>query len=113
MTPLAHLLKPQHVEFWGNLCHFTPALLNKVYGDGKQLLQLFPINERPRYWVIRVDSKCDDDSLHEILDDIYDAIDEQFGTPDESDVGVGNDRPYFPMHDGDGVAWHFVRRTTP
>ena len=65
---------------------------------------------QPRYWVVRVDSKCvRDDDLYEILDDIYDEIDSQFGSPDESDLGVGDERPYFPMHDGEGCSWHFVR----
>lgn len=106
---LTELLRPQRTEHWGSVYRFTPALLNKVYGDGKRLVQLFPINERPRYWVIRVDSSCDDrDAFVELLDDIYDEIDEQFGSPDESDLGVGNDRPYFPMHDCQGCSWHFV-----
>jgi hypothetical protein len=105
------LLKPQCTEHWGGTYEFTPALLDKVYGNGKQLVQLFPINERPRYWIVRVDSKCkSDDELHEILDDIYDAIDEQFGCPSEEDLGVGDERPYFPMYDGQGTSWHFVSR---
>lgn len=107
---LADLLKPQRTEHWGSTYKFKPVMLNKIYGDGKRLLQVFPINERPRYWVVRVDSKCRcDDDLHEdILDDIYEEIDEQFGTPTEDDLGVGDERPYFPMHDGQGVSWHFV-----
>lgn len=106
---LKALLAPQHTEMWGSTYDFTPSLLDKKYGDGKQLLQLFPINERPRYWVVRIDSKCDGDELFEILDDIYDAIDEQFGTPPEDDLGIGDERPYFPAYDGDGTSWHFVR----
>lgn len=107
---LRRLLKPQRTEHWGSIYRFKPVLLDKVYGDGKQLLQLFPINERPRYWVVRIDSRCTDhgDEWFDILDEIYEAIDEQFGTPDESDLGVGNDRPYFPMYDGEGTSWHFV-----
>lgn len=106
---LSKLLKPQTTEHWGEVCKFKPELLDKVYGDGKRLLQLFPINERPRYWVVRVDSACGrDDELYEILDDIYEQIDEQFGTPSEEDLGVGDERPYFPMYDGMGTSWHFV-----
>jgi hypothetical protein len=106
---LRKLLQPQKKEWWGNEYEFTPALLNKVYGDGKRLLQLFPLNERPRYWVVRVDSACqNDESLWDILDDIYDAIDEQFGCPPDEDRGMGDERPYFPMYDSDGTSWHFV-----
>jgi hypothetical protein len=116
-TTLDKLLKRQRTEHWGSSYRFKPALLDKVYGDGKQLLQVFPINERPRYWVVRVDSKCidriDDDSFFDMLDDIYEQIDEQFGPPDEGDLGIGNDRPYFPSYDGQGVSWNFVRELQP
>lgn len=106
---LKELLEPQHTEHWGSTYDFTPALIKKRYGDGKQLVMLFPIMERPRYWVVRVDSKCQSrGTFIDILDDIYDQIDEQFGTPTEEDLGVGDERPYFPMHDGQGVVWHFV-----
>ena len=107
---LARLLRPQrNVEHWGSTYNFKPALVAKVWGNGQQLVMLFPINERPRYWVVRVDSKCGD--LHELLGDICDAIDEQFGTPSEDDLGVGDERPYFPMYDDQGCSWHFVTQS--
>lgn len=110
---LRKLLKPQQTKWWGSVYDFQPVLLEKTWGDGNQLVQLFPINERPRYWVVRVDSKCDSDSeaWYEILDDIYNAIDEQFGSPSEKDLGVGDERPYFPMFDWEGCSWHFVRES--
>lgn len=108
---LRELLSRQCTQFWGKFYLFIPALLDKVYGDGKQLVQLFPIMERPRYWVVRVDSKCvEDDDLFEILDDIYEQIDEQFERPNEADLGIGNERPYFPKYDGEGTSWEFVPR---
>ncbi len=110
MPTVAELLEPQRIKHWGEVCEFTPVLLGKVYGDGQQLLKLFPINERPRYWIVRIDSSCDRDQLCEdLLDDIYEAIDEQFGTPPEEDLGIGDERPYFPSYDGEGTSWHFVR----
>lgn len=110
MTILDELLAPQKTEHWGSVYEFTPAMLTKTWGDGKQLVMLFPIMERPRYWIVRVDSECDDnsDEFIEILDEIYDAIDEEFGCPSEDDLGVGDERPYFPMYDVQGVVWKFV-----
>lgn len=107
---LAELLSPQSTRWWGNDYEFTPALLDKKYGDGKRLLQLFPINERPRYWVVRVDSSFEDrsDEFFDMLGDIYEEIDEQFGCPPDSDLGTGDERPYFPMYDGEGTSWHLV-----
>lgn len=103
---LAELLKPRTDEHWGNVCSFKPALVTKHFGDGGRFVKLYPINERPHYWVVRVDSHwCD---LHEnTLDAIYEAIDEQFGTPEEDDW-AGDNRPYFPMYDGQGTCWAFV-----
>lgn len=108
---LAKLLQPQRTEFWGSVYDFTPELIDKVYGDGGQLVQLFPISERPRYWMVRVDSSCSgsDDAFLDVLDDIYEAIDDQFGCPSDEDYGIGDERPYFPMFDGSGTSWHFVK----
>lgn len=103
---LDQLLAPRTVTFWGEVHHVTPALVNQTWGDGQKLLQLFPINERPNHWVVRVDSSCDNDNLFDILDDIYDAIDDQFGRPPEDDDGIGDERPYFPRYDGQGTSWH-------
>lgn len=114
MNELDELLQPQKTEHWGCVYEFTPRLLEKVYGDGKRMLQLFPLMERPRYWIVRVDSKCvTDDDVLEILDDVYERIDEQFGPPDEDDLGIGDKRPYFPMYDGQGTSWRFLKGPTP
>ena len=110
---LTELLAFQSTDHWG--CHydFQPYLLDRIWGDGKQLMQLFPLMERPRYWIVRVGSgTCDcrdEDEFFDMLDEIYDEIDEQFGMPPESDLGVGRERPYFPMFDRQGTSWHFVR----
>jgi hypothetical protein len=112
MTRLESILSEQiNVEHWGDTYDFQPVLIDQVFGDGQLLVKLFPIMERPRYWVVRVDSRCrtDDDAIFDYLDDIYEAIDEQFGCPPEDDDGIGDERPYFPMYDGQGVSWSFVR----
>lgn len=112
---IERLTSRQRVEFWGCVYEFDPPLLERVFGDGNQLVLVFPIMERPHYWVVRVDSQCtNDDALLGILDEIRDAIEYQFGLPDEADLGVGNDRPYFPMLDGEnGFAWDFARAQPP
>lgn len=105
---LESLLKTRVTEHWGHRTRFTPRLIEKVYGDGKQALILYPMNERPRYWVVRVDSKLHEsrDAIYDILDDIYDQIDEQFGRPTDSDRN--RQRPIFPMFDCEGCCWSFV-----
>lgn len=58
---------------------FTPKVLSKVYGDGRRIFALTTMNQRPAYWVIRVDSRCDSEEFGELTDDILTALEEEFG----------------------------------
>lgn len=58
---------------------FIPKVLSKVYGDGRRLFALATINQRPAYWVIRVDSRCDSEAFGELTDDILTELEEEFG----------------------------------
>jgi len=52
-------LKPQTVSLWGQPQVFTPVLISDKFGDGKQLVSLHNINQRPRYWLALVSSSWD------------------------------------------------------
>lgn len=44
--------------FWGQTYeNFHPEKLDHVYGDGKRLIYLMPMNTRPYYYIARVDSQ--------------------------------------------------------
>jgi len=58
---------------------FVPMVLPKKYGDGRRLFAVTTINQRPRYWVVRVDSSCDSDSFGELTDEILTDLEETFG----------------------------------
>lgn len=67
---------------------FVPQVCSKAFGDGRALLALSTINDRPRFYVLRIDSRwnVDDstapesaDDLRDHLGDIYDALIEEFG----------------------------------
>lgn len=52
-------LKPQTVSLWGQPEVFTPVLIGDKFGDGKQLVSLHSLNQRPRYWLALVSSSWD------------------------------------------------------
>lgn len=107
--------------FWGQIHTITPRLCSKVFGDGRALLALSAINSRPNYYVIRIDSAWnvedhgapkDAPDLCDYLDDIYQALEDDFGSTayaDDEDViadGRSGDYLDWPVFDGDsGTSW--------
>ncbi len=63
----------------GDTQPFVPRVLPHVFGDGRALLALSTLNQRPAYWVIRVDSSWDDDEIHEHMEGILNQLEEAFG----------------------------------
>jgi len=92
--------QPTTGYLWTTPHNFTPRLVEKVFGDGRRLAWLTTINNRPAYWVVRVDSGWDlglsdpgeADLPHdapcmaEMVDEIIEAIEEQFGRWDPDDA---------------------------
>lgn len=74
-------LKKTDAYLWGKKYKVTPCLVDQVWGDGKQFIWLAPILIRPNFYVVRIDSKTgtEGDDWPEVLEEIYDAIDDQFG----------------------------------
>jgi hypothetical protein len=91
---------------WGKAYTITPRLVDHVFGDGRQLVWISPINHRPNYWVVRVDSSWsvdldDGETVYENIDEILDEIADKFGTIDDDD-----EEGWFPRVDlGAGVSW--------
>jgi hypothetical protein len=63
------------VHFWGYDYKIIPVFVERVLGDGKRLLALTPLNTRPNYYVIRVDSK---QGMQDQINDIIEAIIEEY-----------------------------------
>lgn len=87
----------------GDTPSFHPALLPKVYGDGKALFALATINQRPRYYVIQGDSSwqlSDDDGdgpyFGELVDDILTDLEKYFGN---ARCGYSGNNLYFPKYE--------------
>ena len=76
MRPLIE--KRQTWELWTQKHVIIPRLVDRVFGDGRRLLRLFPVMMRPQHFVVRMDSAIDIQHGGDWLDDIYDATEEEF-----------------------------------
>ena len=71
---------PRTVSLWGQeYPDFKPYLCENIIGDGLQLVYLGTINNRPHYWLIRIDSKTDVSSDDFDFEDILQLIEEECG----------------------------------
>jgi hypothetical protein len=107
-----YLTRKRKVRFWGRNYFITPRLVSWIHGDGKQVISFTPLNTRPNYYIVRIDSAVElgsDSFFDEVLDKIYDAIEEEFGcSPEEHEVRGRTYRKHwpFPSLDADsGCAW--------
>ena len=99
--------RPTKAEHWGAEHDITPRVIGKVFGNGQRLINISPMMTRPNYFVVRVDS-AEDWDVRDVLDDIYEAGEEEFGRYDadeEEDPSVEDERE-FPIVDwGAGCCW--------
>lgn len=99
-------------SFWGRNYIITPRLLETIWGDGKKVMHLTPLATRPDYYVFCINSgmETDTDDFHDLLDEIYEALEDQFGRSEE-DWTHDNGRTYhkhndFPaFNDSCGTCW--------
>ena len=99
---------------------FTPALSNTVYGDGRALLGVTTIHDRPAFWYVRIDSGWrlemdygaprDALDVADVIERIADALLDEFGdgAPDEDDPDPGVQEsgwPYPAINLNDGYSW--------
>lgn len=113
---IAHLETPYWVHFWGRRHKCKPVFIHAIFGDGGQLLAVQPLNTRPQYYLVRVDSRWhtngyeDGEVIHDHIDDIYEAIEEQVGRggqldADESPTGRARYADWPALNDDCGSCW--------
>lgn len=119
------------VRWWGQNYICQPRFVESILGDGRALLALQPLNTRPHYYLIRIDSswhldycrvcgisaECPDD-LREHLDEIYEAIEDEYGNADSIryENKTHPDEPLvddsWPVFDDEvGTCWWLVEPT--
>ena len=115
---------PYTVRWWGEKCTCAPKLVEEALGDGSVVVGIQPLNTRPHYYVLRVDSRwhldgcpdCASECEHDIvehLEEILEAIEEEWGMGGE--VAAEQNEHLdgeellpegWPAADfGDGVSW--------
>jgi hypothetical protein len=76
--------KRQRAYLWGDYCVFTPVVLSEIFGDGKQVIYIGSIDQRPKFWIARIDSKQSIEPLEFDVEQIICAIEDEFGRVPES-----------------------------
>ena len=107
-------LKTETVEFWGRSHEITPVILDETFGDGKKSICLTPLNTRPNYYIVNIDSSVDlleNDSVIDYLekeDGVLNYIIEEYGEC------CGDDEEPFPALNLDcGYCWGEYKQDRP
>ncbi len=81
--------RKQAAYLWGKKHFIKPVFIRQALGDGELLLAFTPLNTRPNYYLIRIDSKWlkkgDTETIYGHLDEIEEAIEEQCGVRNYED----------------------------
>ena len=86
---------------WGDPVKFKPYLLDRIFGDGMKLIYFGTLDDRPYWWLVRVDSHAEENGVWDNFDEeeIYRAIEEECGCHEVNDDVEVNEYGY----DEDGV----------
>lgn len=107
---IAWLERRQAAYLWGQKHFIRPVFIRGVLGDGNLLLAVTPLNTRPNYYLIRIDSgwlkKDDTETIYEHLDEIEDAIEDEVGLRDyEDDEGNECLAEWPSLNTNAGISW--------
>ena len=81
-------LKKETVKFWGKEHVIEPELIDKKFGDGKQCIYIEPLNTRPDFYIVYIDSKIDIDDNESVIEylecegSVFDHIESEYGMSD-------------------------------
>ena len=97
---------------WGKKSEEQIALCGSVLGNGKMLLAVQPLASRPTHYLIRVDDRWAvssydaGDTVSNHMEEIYDAIEDDFGRLEiEGDDGEMIEQPWPALDCGYGCSW--------
>lgn len=101
----------QKVRFWGRNYFVTPRVCPTALGDGQRAIYFTPINTRPNWYVVLVDSLwqtsnyADGETIGDHYEDICCALEDAFGRAwIEDDDGKEVHQP-FPALNDEGASW--------
>jgi hypothetical protein len=105
--------KKEHVRFWGTDYDISPAIIEEVHGDGKNILWFEPMDTRPNGYYLRVDSSITKETSKEKMIEliepwVFDSIIEECGQRyDEYDESVELEFPALAEESG-CYTWHIM-----
>jgi len=99
-------LQHNHGKLWGKWENIEPKLLKEIYGDGKRLLYISPLSDRPNHYMVRIDSVYPDENkrneVEDILEYVVDSIVSEFGWC-EVEGEEDEETIYLPWPSFDGI----------
>lgn len=101
------LLPRQKMVMWTMPCMVQPALVKQEFGRADLLLALSPIQHRPAYYLVWVDAQWyEDQTMADHVDDIYEAIGDEFGHWSSWEEDHEGDAYQWPLEDfSQGSCW--------
>ena len=87
--------KETKASLWDSEVTFQPYLLEKIFGDGMKLIYFGTLDDRPYWWLVRVDSNAKLDDPYEFDSEaIYEAIEEECGCWEPDDTAEVDEDGY-------------------
>ena len=72
---MAHYGRKMIVHLWGDDYEIEPEIIENVQGDGLQAVYLQPLDTRPNFYVLRIDSSIDIDNDNLLFEGTDNEID--------------------------------------
>lgn len=76
--------RKRKTDFWCEEYEIEPVIAAEKVGDGKQLIYIGTIDQRPHYWLIRIDSKTDINADLFNIEKYIEILEEEFGQHPEN-----------------------------
>jgi len=108
---ISKLERPYWTKFWGQRRKCKPRLVRAILGAGDQLIYITPLMTRPHHYILRVDKSwmADDEATHEHLEEIENAIEEEFGWYNDGHSSeyehTDGEYPGWPVYFYGGICW--------
>ena len=106
---LVEIAKPTPAVLWSESYgkDFKPMLCDTILGDGMQVIYFGNADQRPYYWLVRIDSNTDveDDGFN--TDEVWELIEDECGGFYFYDDDYDEDIDCYPMiaSDASGIHW--------
>jgi len=80
--------REREVVFWADPILIKPVISGNIVGDGKQLIYIGTIDQRPNKWLMRIDGKTDVSSREFNIEEYLEILEDEFGKADENDESI-------------------------